>query len=278
MSRPDKSPPPRGRRHSVRVVELGTSVLRAVGQLGGSATLSELSAFVHQPPSKTHRYLQALVASGFIEQDATTDAYRLGAESLSLGLMALAGIDVVSAATDPIAALSAHINETVLLAIWANHGATVVHVKEPLRRVTVVTRVGSVLPLLSSASGLIFAAYLPEEDTPRDAAAERRLKIIRHSGLAAIQGLFFPGIDALAAPVVDAAGKIAAALTVLGPTTSFDASLAGSVAGRLADTAAAISTRLGYRGTWPPASPARTRSKSSGVSTPAGGASAKTVK
>ena len=175
------------------MVELGTSVLRAVGRLGGSATLSELSAFVHQPPSKTHRYLQALVASGFIEQDAITEAYRLGAESLSLGLMALAGIDVVSAATAPIAALNAHINETVLLAIWANHGATVVHVKEPLRRVTVVTRVGSVLPLLSSASGLIFAAYLPEEDTPRDAAAERRLKTVRHSGLAAIQGAILSG-------------------------------------------------------------------------------------
>jgi len=262
----------------VRVVELGTSVLRAVGRLGGSATLSELSAFVHQPPSKTHRYLQALMASGFIEHDATTEAYRLGAESLSLGLMALAGIDVVSAATDPIAALSAQINETVLLAIWGNHGATVVHVKEPLRRVTVVTRVGSVLPLLSSASGLIFAAYLPEEDTPRNAAAERRLKIVRHSGLAAVQGLFFPGIDALAAPVVDAAGKLAAAVTVLGPTTSFDASLAGTVAGRLARTAAAISARLGYRGAWPPASPARTRSRSSGVSTPAGGASVKAVK
>jgi DNA-binding IclR family transcriptional regulator len=192
--------------------------------------------------------------------------------------MALADMDVVSAAKDPIAALSAHINETVLLAIWANHGATVVHVKEPRRRVTVVTRVGSVLPLLSSASGLIFAAYLPEDDTPRDAAAERRLEIIRHGGLAAIQGLFFPGIDALGAPVVDAAGKIAAALTVLGPTTSFDASLEGSVAGRLADTAAAISARLGYRGAWPPASPARTRSKSSGVSTPEGGASVKAVK
>jgi DNA-binding IclR family transcriptional regulator len=262
----------------VRVVELGTSVLRAVGRLGGSATLSELSAFVHQPPSKTHRYLQALIASGFIEQDSTTDAYRLGAESLSLGLTALAGVDVLTAARDPIAALNAAINETVLLAIWANHGATVVHVKEPLRGVTVVTRVGSVLPLLTSASGLIFAAYLPEVATPYDTAAEHRLQTIGQSGLAAIQGLFFPGIDAIAAPVVDAAGKIAAAVTVLGPTTSFDASLGGSVARRLAETAAAVSTRLGYRGPWPPVSSARTRSKSSGVSTPADGACAKAVK
>ncbi len=260
------------------MVELGTSVLRAVGRLGGSATLSELSAFVDQPPSKTHRYLQALIASGFIEQDTTTDAYRLGAESLSLGLTALAGVDVLTAARDPVAALSAAINETVLVAIWANHGATVVHVKEPSRGVTVVTRVGSVLPLLTSASGLIFAAYLPGEATPYDAATEHRLRAIDQSGLAAIQGLFFPGIDAIAAPVVDAAGTLAAAVTVLGPTTSFDASLQGGVAARLTETAAAISARLGYRGAWPPVSSARTRSKSSGVSTPADGACAKTVK
>jgi DNA-binding IclR family transcriptional regulator len=276
LPRPDTSP--RGRRQSVRVVELGTSVLRAVGQLGGSATLSELSAFVHQPPSKTHRYLQALMASGFIEQDATSEAYRLGVESLSLGLTALASIDVVTAAIAPIASLNAAINETVLLAIWGNHGATVVHVKEPLRRVTVVTRVGSVLPLLTSASGLLFAAYMPEEDTPRDAATEQRLKAIRRSGLAAIQGLFFPGIDAIGAPVVDVSGKIAAAITVLGPTTSFDVSLGGSVAANLAETAIAVSARMGYRGAWPPVSDERTRSKSSGVSTPAGGASVKAVK
>lgn len=253
-------------------------VLRAVGQLGGSATLSELSASTELPRSKTHRYLQALMASGFIEQDASTEAYRLGAESLSLGLAALASIDVVTAAIAPIAALNAAVNETVLLAIWANHGATVVHVKEPLRRVTVVTRVGSVLPLLSSASGLVFAAYLPKDDICRDAAAERRLRVVRQRGLAAIQGLLFPGIDAIAAPVLDASGRIAAALTVLGPTTSFDVSLTGNVAKQLADTAAAISARMGYRGTWPPVSPTRIRSKSLGVSTPAGGASARTVK
>lgn len=257
MSRPDTAP--RGRRQSVRVVELGTAVLRAVGRLGGSATLSELSAFVHQPPSKTHRYLQALMAGGFIEQDATTEAYRLGAESLALGLTALASIDVVTAATAPIAALNAAINETVLLAIWANQGATVVHVKEPLRRVTVVTRMGSVLPLLSSASGLVFAAFMPQDDTPRDAEIDRRLNAIRSSGLAAIQGLFFPGIDAIAAPVVDASGKIAAAITVLGPTTSFDVSLDGSVAARLAETAMAVSARMGYQGPWPPTNVACSR-------------------
>ncbi len=227
------------------------------------------------PLSKAHRYMKGLMASGFVEQDAVTGHYRLGVEALCLGLAAVAGIDVVSVATPAIATLSAHVNETVILSIWANKGATVVHVKEPLRRVTVVARIGSVLPLRSSATGLVFAAHLPEadalvntHDTAKQAAAviDQRLRDVRAHGLAAVQGLFFPGIDAIAAPIFDAAGRVAAVVTVLGPTTSFDASIDGKIARQVAATAAAVSARLGYR-----ASAARTRSKSSGVSTPAGG-------
>lgn len=245
-----------GRRQSVRVVEVGTSVLSALGRMGGSATLSELSASVRIPPSKGHRYLKALVASGFVEQDDATGYYRLGVEALSLGLAALANIDVVALATAHIAALSRQVNETVVLSIWANKGATVVHVKEPPRRVTVVTRIGSVLPLLSSASGLVFAAYLPPEESKVDAnraakqtaaSLAKRLGEVRATGMAAVQSLFFPGIDAIAAPIFDAAGRIAAVVTVLGPTTSFDASTDGRIARQVKSTAAAVSARMGYK-------------------------------
>lgn len=244
-----------GRRQSVRVVEVGASVLSALGRMGGSATLSELSASVRVPPSKGHRYLKALVASGFVEQDDATGYYRLGVEALSLGLAALANIDVVALATAHIAALSRQVNETVVLSIWANKGATVVHVKEPPRRVTVVTRIGSVLPLLSSASGLVFAAYLPPDESKLDtqraakqtaASLAKRLGEVRATGMAAVQSLFFPGIDAIAAPVFDAAGRIAAVVTVLGPTTSFDASTDGRIARQVKSTAAAVSARMGY--------------------------------
>ena len=245
-----------GRRQSVRVVEIGALVLRSLGRLGGSAPLSELAHAVAQPPSKTHRYLKALIAAGFVEQDTVSGFYRLGVEALSLGLSALAAIDVVAAAAPHIDALSARVNETVLLSIWANQGATVVHVKEPLRRVTVVTRLGSVLPLLASATGLVFAAHLPAEIAAAAAGRgpaklpaaelEKRLRDIRAKGVAAVHGLFFPGIDALAAPVFDAAGRIAAVLAVLGPTTSFDASLDGLIARAVRSSAAAVSARIGH--------------------------------
>ena len=254
-----------GRRQSVRAVAIGASLLSTLGKFGGSATLSELAAAAHLPLSKAHRYLRALVDSAFVEQDVATGNYRLGSEALALGLAALAGIDLVALATPLIVDLSALVNETIVLSIWANHGATVIHVKEPPRRVTVVTRIGSVLPLLSSATGLVFAAYLPAEEIEALKSAEidavahargaakqaaavlaKRLREVRANGVAAVQSLFFPGIDAIAAPAFAATGRVAAVITVLGPTTSFDASTDGRIARAVTSTAALLSTRLGY--------------------------------
>jgi DNA-binding IclR family transcriptional regulator len=254
-----------GRRQSVRAVAIGASLLSTLGKFGGNATLSELAAAAHLPLSKAHRYLRALVDSAFVEQDVATGNYRLGSEALALGLAALAGIDLVALATPLIVDLSALVNETIVLSIWANHGATVIHVKEPPRRVTVVTRIGSVLPLLSSATGLVFAAYLPAEEiealksaeidamahargTAKQAAAvlAKRLREVRANGVAAVQSLFFPGIDAIAAPAFAATGRVAAVITVLGPTTSFDASTDGRIARAVTSAAALLSTRLGY--------------------------------
>lgn len=273
MSRASGSAPARsakaaqsdGRRQSVRAVATGASLLSTLGKFGGNATLSQLAAAAHLPPSKAHRYLRALIDSAFVDQDAATGNYRLGSEALALGLAALAGIDLVALARPLIADLSKLVNETILLSIWANHGATVVHVKEPPRRVTVVTRIGSVLPLLASATGLVFAVYLPAEEIEEIKSAEidamalgkgaaklaaaalaKRLRDVRAKGIAAVQSLFFPGIDAIAAPAFAADGRVAAVITVLGPTTSFDASTDGPTARALASTAALLSSRLGY--------------------------------
>jgi DNA-binding IclR family transcriptional regulator len=56
------------------------------------------------------------------------------------------------------------LNETCFLAVWGNQGATVVHIEPAVRAVTVVTQLGSVLPLLSSSTGLVFSAFLPSRN------------------------------------------------------------------------------------------------------------------
>jgi DNA-binding IclR family transcriptional regulator len=138
-----------------------------------------------------------------------------------------------------------------------------VHIEPAVRAVTVVTQLGSVLPLLSSSTGLVFSAFLPNRET--DELREQELKAsdnhlladekayaalceqIRERGLHHVHGLLLPGVDALSAPVFNAVGNVAAVLTVVGPTSLFHADENGPAAQRLLAATQAVSWRMGYQ-------------------------------
>jgi len=168
---------------------------------------------------------------------------------------------VLKVAALPLSDLRDELNETCFLAVWGNQGATVVHIEPAVRAVTVVTQLGSVLPLLSSSTGLVFSAYLPHRETDElraqeIAVAEHPLKDekafaalceqIRERGLHHVHGLLMPGVDALSAPVFNAVGQIAAVLTIVGPTSLFHADENGPAAQRLLAATRAVSWRMGY--------------------------------
>lgn len=222
-------------KQKVRSAEVGTDILKALAELSPSTSLSRLAEHVQMPASKVHRYLQALIASGFAEQDPATNHYGLGREALRVGMAALGSIDVLKVAALPLSQLRDELNESCFIAVWGNQGATVVSIEPAVRAVTVVTQIGSVLPLLSSSTGLVFAAHLPERETvelrDQELAARQQtaddytalLAQIRQRGLHHVHGLLMPGVDALSAPVFNAMGQIAAVMTVVGPTSIFHA-------------------------------------------------------
>ncbi|VVP78466.1 Pectin degradation repressor protein KdgR [Pseudomonas fluorescens] len=245
-------------KQKVRSAEVGTDILKALAQLSPSTSLSRLAEHVDMPASKVHRYLQALIASGFAEQNPATNHYALGREALRVGLAALGGMDVLKVGALPLSQLRDDINESCFIAVWGNLGATVVSIEPAVRAVTVVTQIGSVLPLLSSSTGLVFAAYLPQRETVelRDAelaqlgqTAEHYAPLlagIRERGLHHVHGLLMPGVDALSAPVFNAMGQVAAVMTVVGPTSIFHADEQGPAAECLLAAARATSWRMGY--------------------------------
>ncbi|MGW7775838.1 IclR family transcriptional regulator [Pseudomonas machongensis] len=245
-------------KQKVRSAEVGTDILKALAELSPSTSLSRLAEHVQMPASKVHRYLQALIASGFAEQDAATNHYGLGREALRVGMAALGGIDVLKVAALPLSQLRDALNESCFIAVWGNQGATVVNIEPAVRAVTVVTQIGSVLPLLSSSTGLVFAAHLPERETielrDRELAARGQrvehyvdlFTQIRTRGLHHVHGLLMPGVDALSAPVFNAMGQIAAVMTVVGPTSIFHADEDGPAARQLLSAARTVSWRMGY--------------------------------
>jgi len=240
MNDAEDSVPTKGAK--VQSAEVGTQILKALADLAPSTSLKALGEYLDMPAAKVHRYLQALIASGFAEQDPLTNHYGLGREALYVGLAAIRRLDVVKVASPVLADLRDALSQTCFLAIWGSHGPTVVQVEPAQGMVTLVTQVGSVLPLHGSSTGLVFAAFkagLPEGADPV------ALEAIRAEGLCAIHGLLMPGVNALSVPVFKTGRELAGVITVVGSQASFAAEVQGEAARSLREAAREISLRMG---------------------------------
>jgi DNA-binding IclR family transcriptional regulator len=250
-------------RKGIQSVEVAGALLRVLADLRAPVALTELAGRAGMTPSKAHRYLISLCRIGLVEQDAETLKYSAGDLSLGLGLAALGRIDVVRVASAAMAALRDRIDETVALAVWGNRGPVVVRFEESAQPVTVNVRVGSVLPVTTTAFGRVFAAWprsaavaeLVEAElaaiadpAERDAARaefEAAVDRVRDRGQARIQGLLLPGVSVLAAPLFDHSGQLAGALATVGHQAAMDVRWSGPVSAALGETAERVSAALG---------------------------------
>ncbi|WP_425327922.1 IclR family transcriptional regulator [Pseudomonas nitroreducens] len=243
ITRPLQDEEQAARGKKVQSAELGTEILKALADLSPSTSLKRLSEHLGMPPAKVHRYLQALLASGFAEQDPLTNHYGLGAGAVHVGLAAIRRLDVVRIGTPLLAALRDALEQTCFLAIWGNHGPTVVHVEPAQGVVTLVTQMGSVLPLQNSSTGRVFCAFHSAAQATE--IEQRALERIRQDGLCAVHGTLMPGVNGLSAPVFTTGRALAGVITVVGSTAGFDADPFGSAARALLDTARKISLQMG---------------------------------
>lgn len=255
-------------KHGVQSLEIGMSILRAMVRGQRSMMLKDIAAAAGMAPSKAHRYLVSLIRAGLVEQDPATSRYDLGPFALSIGLVAIDRLDRIRLGLSAIAALRDEINETTALAVWSDHGPVIVRWERPRRPITVNVVTGTALDLLTSASGRVFAAWLPREVTAerieKELAAsrtpglqtredvDRLLAQVRADGVACVSGYHLvPGVEAVAAPVFNFKHEITLAMLVVGVQGMFDMSLDGPVVQALKRAAAKLSERLGHSGETP---------------------------
>ncbi|MCW5771750.1 MAG: IclR family transcriptional regulator [Rhodospirillaceae bacterium] len=240
----------------IQSVEVAARILRALAEGGGVLPLRELAAATGMHRGKVHRYLISLARAGLVSREAEAGSYSIGPLAITAGLAGLYRLDPVRLAYEALPALRDRIGETVLLAVWGENGATVIALENSATPVTLNVRVGSVLPLRTSAAGRIFAAFLPEAaaravrgGAPREKAAlESALAAIRADGIAWVEGTLIPGLNAAAVPVFDHLGKLALAIGAVGRRETMSPEKSGAVARALIEGAAALSRRLGYAG------------------------------
>lgn len=216
-------------------------------------------------------------------QDAGTTRYDLGPAALKLGLASLSRLDSVKLARQRLGPLMEQIGQTLALAVWGNQGPTIVHWEESPQTVTVNLRLGDVMPLLSSATGLCFSAFMARQpgsradknaknkhhlhdrlppllkdelarmhklarpDVPKTMAEVTAvLDEVRRRGLARVVDTLLPGVGGFCAPVFDADGHLALGMVALGSLATFDPAWDGAVATPLAQAAQQLSSALGY--------------------------------
>ena len=150
---------------------------------------------------------------------------------------------------------------TAVLAVWGEHGATVVRFQENANPVRMNVRVGSTLPVTQSAIGQVFAAFLPHDawaaiaDAEWDRFGERSepevfaalLENVRVRRINRNIGLYIPGVSAFAAPLFDAQERIAAVIGILGHEPSIAAAWDGAPARAVAAIARDVCRQLGLQ-------------------------------
>ena len=149
----------------VQSVEIGLRVLRALVDARHPVMLKDLARSLNMPAAKVHRYLVSLIRAEMVDQNGSGGRYELGSFALNVGLAAFNQLDVVRIAGVVTAELRDRTDQTSMLAVWGIYGPTIVRWEECRRPIAVSVRVGSVLRLLDSATGLMFAAFLPRDST-----------------------------------------------------------------------------------------------------------------
>jgi DNA-binding IclR family transcriptional regulator len=238
----------------IQSIEVGGRLLLALVHEGRPMALKALAQAAGMAPPKAHPYLVSFGKLGLIAQDEASGHYGLGPLAMQLGLISLQQSDPVRLATAQLPALAQAVGQTVGIAVWGSRGATIVRTEQGPLPVHVNMRHGTVMTLRGTASGKLFAAWLPkvqilasDPDAVLDAGFERELAVIRAGGLAQAVDAAIPGVAALAAPVFDAAGHMVLSLTAIGPAASFDTRPDAAPAQALKACATALSRQLGAR-------------------------------
>ena len=251
-------------RGGVQSVRIAAKILKALAYEDGAQPLKNLASATGLARAKVHRYLTSLRNAGLVSQDPDTGHYQIGPAAVTIGLAGLRRISPIAEVCRALAGLRDTINQTVTAAVWSEAGPIVVAMQESDHWATMNIRIGSRLPILTSAIGRLFLAHLPEAMVRPLVAAERDdarsggltvptvdelenlLSEIRQRRLSRAPSALLPDVDAIAAPVFDHRDHLVAVMCVVARSDAKITGWNGSAVRALTDVAADVSVRLGF--------------------------------
>lgn len=198
--------------------------------------LSDVADELGVARSTAHRLMAMLEFYDFAIQDPVTRLYEAGPSLVDVGLSAVVGMDIRTAARPALLELSEALGETVNLVILRARKAITIDSIEGDRAVRIGSRAGKTLPAHCTAAGKASLAMLPPETFSElyseerlmgltkssirsRAALKQALAKVRSRGFATNFGESEVGVNSVGAAIVDRLGNLRGAFSVSVPAS-----------------------------------------------------------
>ncbi len=252
---------PRSSGTAIGTLERGLAILQHF-RSSPEATIAEVAEALGLSRSTTYRIAERLRELGFLEASAATGRWRLGRETVQLGVAALQSTDIMRVAPDLLQSLLEEAREAVNLAVFDSDAMVLLYREQGPQSVTISSRLGSRRPMHASSLGKAYLAAMQDAERHvllqhlsfqrftaqtiiEPASVEREIAEIRTRGYATDIREFEQTLACCAAAVFDHRAVPVAAISVSGPAERVLVKL-DRIGAQVAATARHISERLGY--------------------------------
>lgn len=246
----------------VGVVTKVLHILETLHAAPSGLQLKDVAQLTGINKSTAYRFLAHLEHEGYVFRDSS-GAYAIGVRLARLASGASYQTTLRKLSRPILQQLWRVTGETVNIAVLDGREVLYLDVMESSHTFRLVSQVGMRRPVYCTALGKAMLSFIPEEEqqyffdgmsferfTPHTIRGAVQLRkefaLIRQRGYSIDNEEAYLGSRCIAAPIFEASGKIAAALSVSGPTTRVTRERVPVVAAAAKSAATAISRTLGY--------------------------------
>lgn len=208
-------------------------IIEEMAPVGEGMRVTDLARRLGMPKARIYRFLQTLVAIGYVVQDPETERYRLTLKLYHVGQAIADGTQLITVARPEMIRLRDATGQTTTLSVLEEQGMRVIDIVRMETPVQIVTKPGALLDFHASAQGKLALAFGPArlwdvvrsrplqavtEDTLTDIARlEDEVAEVRARGWAVAPSQLLPGINAVSAPILDATNSMVGSINIAGP-------------------------------------------------------------
>lgn len=238
-------------------------LIKCISEHGGQCGISRIASDTGFSKSTTFRIVKSLEETGLLIKDESTERYQFSSFFVKAGMQVRSSINIRNIAMPIVEKNSSDTQETTNLFIPYKNEAMVID-SVPGASSVITFQLPPVCPLYCTAAGKLFlldfsdddlTAYFDNNEITNYTAhtiinktkLSEELKIVKAQGYSIANEEYEYGLLSIAVPVIDNSGKVAAALSIFGPSSRIEAKGIDDIVKKLKNNVSIIEQRMGYR-------------------------------